>query len=237
MTVSDGPVALDDAGYLLLECVLDAELIRRLRDEFDVLWKRHNGSVDQRQLLASETFLELLEHPRLLAEVKAVFGAQMQLLMYALRQHDQADDLRERDWHRDFSFVCDRTIGLNAIVYLDDTMHTGPTLVVPGSHRWRDLPGGRYEPRADELELPARAGQVLVSDAALWHSRGRNCTSSPRRIVLLYFGYWWLKRYEHDSALPWRALMNASAQRLQLLGLRMPGRDLHLYELATEEPT
>ena len=40
----------------------------------------------------------------------------------------------------------------------------------------------------------------------------------------------WLKRYEFEQALPWQALEGASEQRLRLLGVKMPDRDLHMYD-------
>ena len=59
---------------------------------------------------------------------------------------------------------------------------------------------------------------------------GRNASAGLRRGIYLYYGYWWLKRYESERALPWQAFEGASEQRLRLLGVRMPGRDLHMYE-------
>jgi ectoine hydroxylase-related dioxygenase (phytanoyl-CoA dioxygenase family) len=135
---------LDRDGYTLVRGALSPDEIGELRAAFDDVWKRHAGTVDQRQLLTSPPFLQLMEHPRLVDGLSSVFGDQLQLLMYALRHHDAGDALPERDWHRDFSFVCDRTIAVNAIVYLDPTHDTGPTVAVPGSHRWRHLPGGRF---------------------------------------------------------------------------------------------
>ena len=46
----------------------------------------------------------------------------------------------------------------------------------------------------------------------------------------LYYGYWWLKRYQFDRPIPWPAFENASEQRLRLLGIKMPDRDLHMYD-------
>lgn len=51
-----------------------------------------------------------------------------------------------------------------------------------------------------------------------------------RRSIYLYYGYWWLKRYESGQALPWQALTAASERKLQLLGVKMPDRDLHMYD-------
>lgn len=226
---------LDEDGYAIVRQALRQDEVAELRCEFDGLWHEHAGSVDQTKLLRSSPFIRLVEHPKLLTALRSVFGDQLQLLMYALRRHDGDDNLPERDWHRDFSFVCDRAVAVNALVYLDPTAETGPTVAVPGSHRWRCLPGGRFKTRDDEVPLPVDAGDIVLNDSTLWHSRGQNRSLQPRRVVILYFGYWWLKRYEADQVLPGQALENASPQRLQLLGLRMPGRDLHLYELAAED--
>jgi hypothetical protein len=235
--MSDACGHLETDGYTFLRGLLRGTEVEELRQAFDEQWRRGGGRADQTILLESQVFLRLLEDPRLLAWPERVFAEQLQLLMYVLRRHEAGTDLPERDWHRDFSFVCDRPLAVNLILYLDATGgEVGPTLVVPGSHRWRHLPSGRLDPRPDEVALPAEPGDVLVNDAALWHSRGRNRSPSPRRLVILYFGYWWLKRYEWDRALPWQAFAGASPRRLQLLGLKMPGRDLHLYELAPDGP-
>lgn len=228
---------LDTDGYTLVPGLLGPLQVERLRMAFDEQWRQGDGHVDQTRLLSCPEFLALLEHPGILGRLETVFGEQLQLLMYALRRQEAADELPERDWHRDFSFVCDRTLAVNVIVYLDPTAGTGgPTVAVPGSHRWQHLPEHRFHPRDDEVALPAGAGDVLFNDATLWHSRGRNRSTSSRRLVILYFGYWWLKRYEWDRGLPWPALCGASERRLQLLGVRMPGRDLHLHHLVPGAP-
>ena len=46
----------------------------------------------------------------------------------------------------------------------------------------------------------------------------------------------WLRRFDIEGEkhmLPWQALEDASEQRLQLLGLRMPGSSLHMYDAGT----
>ena len=76
----------------------------------------------------------------------------------------------------------------------------------------------------------ADAGDALFINSAIWHSGSRNQTDGLRRGIYLYYGYWWMKRYEMDQTLPWQALEGATESRLQLLGLRMPDRDLHMYD-------
>ena len=76
------------------------------------------------------------------------------------------------------------------------------------------------------------AGDAVFINSAIWHTGGRNTGDGLRRGIYLYYGYWWLKRYESNVSLPWQALEGADATRLQLLGLKNPGGgDLHQYAL------
>lgn len=43
----------------------------------------------------------------------------------------------------------------------------------------------------------------------------------------------WLKRYETPIELPWQAFANASTERLELLGLKLPDWDFHQFSPAT----
>ena len=132
--------------------------------------------------------------------------------------------------HRDFVFPGDRPISINTILYLDDmTEEVGPTRVVPGSHRGRALPEARDQPHRDEVAVYAEAGDAVFVNGAIWHTGGRNKGAGMRRGIYLYFGYWWLKRYESEQAIPWQATENASVARLELLGVKMPDRDIHMY--------
>ena len=70
----------------------------------------------------------------------------------------------------------------------------------------------------------------MFINSAIWHTGGRNRSDGLRRGIYLYYGYWWLKRYESHEALPWQALQGASEQRLPLLGVKMPDRDIHMYD-------
>ena len=80
------------------------------------------------------------------------------------------------------------------------------------------------------MAVYAEPGDAIFINSAVWHTGGRNEGDGLRRGIYLYYGYWWLKRYESDQALPWQALEGADAQRLTLLGVRNPGgADLHQY--------
>lgn len=222
-------------GYLHAPGVLTGEHLQRIQSEFDRVWEKEQPRVSQHQLLTSPTFIELIEHPPILERHRAIFGRQVQLLQYDLLRQGPRSQAAERHWHRDFSFPGERPLSINTILYLDDmTKEVGPTRVLPGTHRGDALPPKERasEPLPGEVAVFARAGDAVFINGAIWHSGGRNRGEGLRRGIYLYYGYWWLKRYESHEALPWQAFENASEQRLRLLGVRMPDRDIHMYDPA-----
>lgn len=220
-------------GYLHIPNVLQGEHLARIQSEFDRVWDKEQPRVSQHKLLKYAAFIELIELPAILERNQAIFGSQTQLLQYdLLRQGAKNTTFPLRAWHRDFVFPGDRPLSINTILYLDEmTEERGPTYVVPGTHRGANLPpqGQENQPLPDEVAAIAQAGDAVFINSAIWHSGARNTSDGLRRGIYLYYGYWWLKRYETERELPWQCLENASEQRLRLLGVKMPGSDLHMY--------
>ncbi|BDI32493.1 hypothetical protein CCAX7_45440 [Capsulimonas corticalis] len=220
-------------GYLHVSGVLTPDHLAQVQAEFDRVWELP-GQNNQTKLLQHQTFLELIEHPAILDRHRALFGAQTQLLQYdLLRQGPRNETFPTRAWHRDFVFPGDRPLSVNTIVYLDEMIEErGPTYVAPGTHRGEALPPAEmiHEPLPGEIAVLAQAGDVVFINSAIWHSGARNRSDGQRRGIYLYYGYWWLKRYESNAALPWRALEGASDQRLELLGVKTPAGDIHQYD-------
>jgi hypothetical protein len=222
-----------EQGFLHAPAVLQGAHLAQIQSEFDRVWEQEGPPVNQQKLLKHPVFLDLIEHPPILDRQRAVFGSQLQLLQYDLLRQGPRTEVPERSWHRDFTFPGERPLSVNTILYLDDiTPESGPTFVVPGTHRGEDLPprDQRFEPLPGEVAVHARAGDAVFINSAIWHSGGCNRGDGLRRGIYLYYGYWWLKRYESNMDLPWQALQNASEQRLQLLGIKMPGSDIHMYD-------
>lgn len=220
-------------GYLHAPAVLDAREVEFYRGEFDRVWAQEQPRVNQHRLLKYQSFIDLIEHPAILERQQAVFGNQTQLLQYDLLRQGPGSTMPRRSWHRDFIFPGDRPLSINTIVYLDPmTPERGPTCVVPGTHTGEQYPpdNWHHESLPGEVEVLAEAGDAVFINGAIWHSGGANRTDGLRRGIFLYFGYWWMKRYEHETELPWQAWAHASALRLQLLGLKMPDRDIHQYD-------
>ena len=130
-------------------------------------------------------------------------------------------------------FPGDTPLSVNTILMLDPTgEEAGPTRVVPRSHRGTSQPAPEEagRPHPEEAAVHCEPGDAIFINSAVWHTGGRNTGGGLRRGIYLYYGYWWLKRYESDRALPWQALEGASDLRLELLGIKNPGGpDLHQY--------
>ncbi|MCE7982829.1 MAG: hypothetical protein DYG89_16730 [Caldilinea sp. CFX5] len=224
-----------EQGYLHAPSVLSADELAFYRAEFDRIWEIEGktGRVWQYQLLKYQSFIDLIEHPNILGRIKAVFGNQSQLIAYDLLRQGPENSMKERSWHRDFTFPGDRPLAINTILYMDEmTEQRGPTRVVPRTHLGEQYPPPEQSnaPLPGEVACYGAAGDACFINGAIWHTGGKNKTTGLRRGIFLYYGYWWLKRYNEDTALPWQALQNASEARLKLLGVKMPDRDLHMYD-------
>ena len=239
MNTPDEKAFFLEHGYLHARGVLSPEHLEKTRAEFDRVWDAEGPPCSQHKLLKHRHFIELIEHPPILDRHAAIFGRQTQLLQYDfLRQgpFKPGTEIKpgmERSWHRDFTQAGDYPLSINTILYLDEmTEERGPTRVVPGSHRGMGWPPKekRLEPLPGEVAVHAQPGDAVFINSAIWHSGGLNKTDGLRRGIYLYYGYWWLKRYESHIALPWQAFENASEVRLRLLGVKMPDRDVHMYD-------
>ncbi|MBV7335080.1 phytanoyl-CoA dioxygenase family protein [Chloroflexi bacterium TSY] len=220
-------------GYLHARGVLNQDELNYYRAEFDRVWEAEKPKVNQHRLLKYQSFIDLIEHPNILKRQQAIFGAQTQLLQYDLLRQGPHSEVPARSWHRDFIFPGDRPLSINTILYLDEmTEERGPTRMVPGTHRGETYPPdeSRYDPLPGEVAAYSAAGDAVFINGAIWHTGGCNKTEGLRRGIFLYFGYWWMKRYESETKLPWQASQNASEQRLRLLGIKMPDRDIHQYD-------
>ncbi len=232
---ADERLRFDTDGYVHCASVLDAALLAEVRAEFDRLWAEHGaaGRVFHQQLLTSPVFIRLIEHPPILARQRALFGEQVQLLSLDLLRQGPDSQSADYAWHRDFHFPGDHVLAANTLLYLDDiTPESGQTRVVPGTHRGHEVPPTELCAGLlpGQIAITAQAGDAVMINAAIWHTGGRNRGAGQRRAIYLYFGWWWLKQYFADrGSMPWQAAVGATPERLALLGLRMPGRDLHMY--------
>ena len=225
-----------EQGWLHVPGVLTGDALAQAQAEFDRVWETESQPLTGTKLLRHPFFLALIENPMLLDVHRAFFGRGTQLLQYDLLRQGPRSGAAERSWHRDFTHPGDVPLSINTLVYFDDmTEEVGPTRVVPGTHRGSALPppDKHHDPLPGEVAAYAKAGDAVFINSAIWHSGGSNRGDGLRRGAYLYYGFWWMRPFSDVEpakyAAPWQALRGASEQRLEMLGLKMPLSDIHMY--------
>ena len=195
---------LDVNGYLPLENILTQEqignLIRRL-DELAELegedagkeLHQEGGTIRVSNLVNKGPMFEIgFSHPRVLAAVHHVIGPRFKLSSLDCRMAlpGQGHQAFHADWRSGVEpgdyHVC------NSMWLLDDfTVENGATRVVPGSHRSGKHPKDALEDatqkHAEEIQLIASSGTVIIFNSHLWHAGGLNQTDSRRHGMLAYY--------------------------------------------------
>lgn len=196
---------LRDLGYLVLPGAIEPDLRRRVLDRLETLYthegdqagsefKQEPGARRLANLVDKDPlFAECIAVPALLACVEAVLGPRFKLSSLNARSANPHNGI-DQPLHADGgalpdergSWVC------NTLWMLDDvTAENGALRVVPGSHRAGRLPAQALSdpqaPHPQQQILTAKAGDVFVLDAHLWHGGLANRTSQPRRALHVYY--------------------------------------------------
>lgn len=79
----------------------------------------------------------------------------------------------------------------------DFTEANGATRVVPGSHRWADVP--EYGETYDSVPACMQAGDVLVWHGSLWHGGGANTTDARRVGLAMNYCAGWVRQQENQQ--------------------------------------
>ena len=192
---------LDGQGFTLFEKVIAPDWLDALRAAFDAVFEAEGeaaggelGQVPGVRRLADlvnkgEVFDPVYLLPFLLTAVDYVLRRPFKL--HSLNGHDPLPGQGQQALHRDTGLPRtgpDHFHVVNSMWMLDDfTPDSGPTRVVPGTHRWlddiADHVEDRLESHADEVLLIAPAGSIGVFNGSLWHSCTGNRTRNKRRTL------------------------------------------------------
>ena len=137
-------------------------------------------------------FTVCFTHPRLLAAVHHVLPGEFKLS--SLNSRSALPGWGHQGLHSDFAEAVppDDYLACNSFWLLDDfTPDNGATRVVPGSHRFGQMPrevmADPTAPHPDEVQVIEPVGTVVVMNAHLWHAGTLNRSSKPRRVMHSYF--------------------------------------------------
>ncbi len=209
----DEKTFLDEQGYLVLGQLFTDDEMLAIRTCLDRLGEQEGDDAGKEvhqeagTLRLSNTiekdamFERCICHPRLLAAVHHILGVDFKLS--ALNARAALPGGGRQAFHADWEAPvppgdCQVCIGVLAID--DFTAENGATLLVPGSHRWAELPAdGMTDPMADhpdQIQMTAPAGSVIFLNSHIWHAGAENRTTTPRRAIHPYFC-----RRTHDQQL------------------------------------
>lgn len=187
---------LELQGWLLLPGVLPAKELVAMHAAWEQLaatlpneGANTNWGPD---LTSDPAFAICRTHPRVLAALGVLLDDDIHVRWLHGRSPPRGHG--RQGLHVDWSkpTPAERQILANAFWVLDDMdRDNGATRIVPGSHRWARMPRGPYaQPQGhhpEERVLEARAGDVIVFSAHLWHAGACNESGRRRRVVLAHF--------------------------------------------------
>ena len=189
---------LDRNGFFIVESVLQEKELEKIRVKMDVIWEKQLtkygaeflekiGDYGQiRAMMLDEPyFYELIIHPEILKYVDravgetAILHLQNGIVLHPQVKHNQAK------FHKDFpkDFLPSKILSLNAFIIIDDfDPITGGTWLIPGSHRFLDMPSEKFIEK-NKIQIRTQAGSVIFFDSMLWHKGGDNTSSKIRRAI------------------------------------------------------
>ncbi len=228
------------SGYALFERFHDSDFVTGWRALADAATKSAMG----RKLVlgdfwesAPDLALRACTIPALLQFAEAVLGPFVQLdgltLVIAPPPSIAGGSAEGIDWHRDPWSGFPRgneyqhPLALNALTYLQSLNdQTGPLRIIPGSHRMEiSIPTAlRSQPHALETLLSLNAGDLIVMDNRLIHSRSANTSPDSRCYVSAFLSRSWLRssqRYDNPALLRLRdqARQNNDRRTMRLFGV------------------
>ncbi len=199
---------LDEDGFLILVDMIDAERVETIIEGIERAYALEGagaGGEFQREpgcrRLANlvdkgEVFRGAIREPAILACMAHVLGPRFKLSSVNARSADPLSPNRQ-PLHADMGAVADDDgyWVCNSLWMLDDfTPENGALRVVPGSHRWRQLPqDGMADPLAphdDEVMITGSRGTVAIMNAHAWHGALANTTPKPRRALHVFYTRW-----------------------------------------------
>ena len=190
----------DEHGFTVFHNVIDTAWHQALQDKFEALMKSEGdqAGIEVHQMpgirrLADlvnkgQVFDRIYTHPIVLAATYRVIRRPFKLV--SLNGHDPLLGHGQQNLHADFGGPRDGVTfhQTNSLWMLDDlTVENGATRVVPGSHRWAEMPADRMDdltaPHPDETYITAPAGSVAVFNGQIWHGSTYNHSGRKRRVI------------------------------------------------------
>jgi ectoine hydroxylase-related dioxygenase (phytanoyl-CoA dioxygenase family) len=192
--------ALAEQGYVILRQVMDPDWLQATQESCERLLEAEGRSagLEFRQEAGSgrlanlvdkgECFQRLVSHPLLLDAAESVLGPTWKLSSLNYRAALPGQGLQPL--HCDMGLIADSSgySVFNSVWMLDDfTIDNGPTRFIPGTHRSGQLPqqvlSDPLGDHPDQQIALGRAGDVILTNAHMWHGGTVNHSGRTRRSL------------------------------------------------------
>jgi ectoine hydroxylase-related dioxygenase (phytanoyl-CoA dioxygenase family) len=226
---------LHDAGYVVLEQVMDAGMIGRVRDAYRTLFEAHIQKPEIRARLdAGNPYVgmylpftppfseEIISANPLAVQVMEAAMGEIVCVMYHSNTTLQGNDVQPI--HIDmpnllfpgFPVATPPWLMVVNIPLIDFTLENGSTEVWPGTHLNTEV-DNLLERCATmpSVRTNVRAGDLIVRDLRLWHRGMPNHTSAIRTMLAIVYNTPWFRQTEPPIQIPrasWEALSEHAQQ-------------------------
>lgn len=188
--------AIIENGYCVIENVLDAKTIERIKEHTRKSIEKETTYVGTKDYLHfgalqacpmyGGIFLDILDNYNLIRpydvvlQEGAIIWAYVSSAMPPNKGNFSSRIHTDRPW-----FFKDHCECLAGLILLDDfTAKNGATWVLPKSHNIKDQPSEEYF-YENAVQIIAPAGSVLYFNARLWHAGGENKTEEWRYAIAI----------------------------------------------------
>jgi len=231
----------DEQGYLIVENALDAAMVAKLEavcDRIDAEERARLGLGPEklmqkfRTIVEDDLLLELLDCPTTLPKIWSILGWNIQhyishLIVYPPEPAGAERKTSGAGWHQDGGRPVPEMerphprLSLKCSYWLSDTTipDSGVFRIVPGSHRWDQLPDER-DANGDPpgaIDVGVKPGTAVLFDRRLWHTRTYNYSAVTRKVLFIGYSYRWLRGLDY-SVMPDEVLAKCDPIRRQLMG-------------------
>jgi ectoine hydroxylase-related dioxygenase (phytanoyl-CoA dioxygenase family) len=197
--------SLDDDGYVVMPSVLTRDQVDALARRFDELVKeegqqagievhQEEGADRLSDLVNKDALFDLVwTNPLQLSAAGHVLGWEsVQFSSLNCRSAKPGYGLQQLHMDGEPAAAVGDYEVCNSLWMLDDfTEENGATRVVPGSHRWRQVPGQVLDDamadHPEQVLVTGTAGTLVVFNAHLWHGGTVNNSTAPRRAAHSYY--------------------------------------------------
>jgi hypothetical protein len=232
-------------GFTIFDNAHPPDLLEQWREVYDSRCASEGGAVWLQGTFEAHPalFLPAIANPSILDFAEIVMGPFVQLDALAINAFPSVDPEaaigKVNAWHRDRYSTVPQTIdyihplSCNTIFYFQDlTEEYGPLRVVPGSHRQALLvtPDDRERPRADEVLLYPKAGDVVFTHCNILHSGTPNTSGKLRYFMSASYNCSFMKHRDPLDGPNTRDIVERARRSGDRRLMRLLGEDEQLWD-------